>query len=266
MNKLFIALGLMGLASTSFAYNGQVEGGYTFRDYDSNAVDTSGLFELKGTFYFDNVNAKGPLNEAAFLGHNSNVYLGYAYDFTKLNTILGQTPKDETNLFKAGIEYFVDQFYVNAELGYGQESVKPPKKDYDIFTYRALAGYMPISNLLFAAGIDGYNTDLPNSDDTRFAIQAKYVAPVNNGQSINLEAGAEFGDIDEVRLGADYYINPALSLGVGYESIDYGNNTADEDTFLIRSKYFINPNFAVGGAIGFGDDLNTYNINATLRF
>lgn len=266
MNKLFIALGLMGLASTSFAYNGQVEGGYTFRDYDNNAVDTSGLFELKGTFYFDNVNAKGPLNEAAFLGHNSNVYLGYGYDFTKFNPVLGQSSKFETNLLSAGIEYFVEQFYVNAELGYGQDSVKPVNKDYDLFTYRALAGYMPISNLLLAAGVDGYKSDLPNSDDTRFAIQAKYVTPISNGNTINLEAGAEFGDIDEIRLGADYYFNPALSVGVGYESIDYGNNSSDEDTFLIRSKYFINPNFAVGGAIGFGDDLNTYNINATLRF
>lgn len=128
MNKLFIALSLMGLATTSFAYNGQVEGGYTFRDFDSNAVDTSGLFELKGTFYFENVNSKGPLNEAAFLGHNSNVYLGYGYDFTKFNPVLGQSTKYETNLLSAGIEYFVDQFYVNAELGYGQDSVKPPKK------------------------------------------------------------------------------------------------------------------------------------------
>ena len=216
MNKLFIALSLMGLATTSFAYNGQVEGGYTFRDFDSNAVDTSGLFELKGTFYFENVNSKGPLNEAAFLGHNSNVYLGYGYDFTKFNPVLGQSTKYETNLL--------------------------------------------------SAGIDGYNSDFPNSDDTRFAIQAKYVTPISNGNTINLEAAAEFGDIDEVRLGADYYFNPAFSAGIGYESIDYSNNTPDEDTFLIRSKYFINPNLAVGGAIGFGDNLNTYNINATLRF
>ena len=40
----------------------------------------------------------------------------------------------------------------------------------------------------------------------------------------------------------------------------------DADFFSIRSQYFINSNFAVGGAIGFGDDVQALNINATYRF
>ena len=45
--------------------------------------------------------------------------------------------------------------------------------DYDVTTYRALVGYLPVSNLLLAAGIDGYQGDNDEDEDNRFAVKAK---------------------------------------------------------------------------------------------
>ncbi|CAM4156532.1 putative porin [Acinetobacter pragensis] len=121
-----------------------------------------------------------------------------------------------------------------------------------------------------AAGIDGYQGDDDDDDDddddedNRFAVKAKYVTPLNNGQSLNLEADGAFGDTDTVMLGADYYFNPAFSLGAEYSIQDNGDD--DADFFALRTKYFINSDFAVGGAIGFGDNVNLFNINASFRF
>jgi hypothetical protein len=137
------------------------------------------------------------------------------------------------------------------------------KDDYDATTYRTLVGYMPISNLLLATGVDDYQGDEDN-DDNRFALAAKYVAPVGQGQFINLEADAAWGDIDHINLAADYDVDPTFSCGLAYPIEDDGDSNTD--FFSVRSKYFLYPNFAVGGAVGFGDDVQGFNSNATLRF
>ena len=272
MKKTLLALGLAVITSSTFAYDGQVDGGFTYTDWDNDIIDTDNTFNLKGTLYFDSVQTgNGPLNEAAFLGHNSNAYLGYSYNTMKSNEVFGFKAESDIHHLTAGIEYFVDQFYLNGEIGFGQQNAKATEygqtlydDDYDVTTYRALVGYLPVSNLLLAAGIDGYQGDNDEDEDNRFAVKAKYVAPLNNGQYINLEADGAFGDLDSVTIGADYYFDQAFSIGASYNIEDDGDE--DTDYFAIRSKYFLNPNLAIGGQVGFGDDVQAFNINATLRF
>ncbi|CAB1207369.1 porin [Acinetobacter bouvetii] len=163
----------------------------------------------------------------------------------------------------------MEQFYFNAELGFDQSNVetkvngfKVSDEDDDRTNYKALVGFMPLSNLLLAAGIDGYQGD--QDDDNSFAVRAKYVAPMGQGQFLNLEADGSFGDIDDVTIGADYYFDQAFSLGAAYNIQDDGKD--DVNFFSIRSKYFINSNFALGGEVGFGDDVQSFNINASYRF
>lgn len=117
--------------------------------------------------------------------------------------------------------------------------------------------------MLFAAGIDGYQGDT-DLEDNRFAVRAKYVVPMSQGQFLNLEADGAFGDEDEITIDTDYYFDPTFSLGTANNIQDDGED--DVDFFSIRSKYFINSNFAVGGEVGFGDDVQAFNINATYRF
>ena len=73
MKRSLFALGLAVMASSSFAYNAQVDGGFSYFDHDSDWIDSNGQFDLQGTFYFEPMDTKNsPLNEAAFLGHTQS--------------------------------------------------------------------------------------------------------------------------------------------------------------------------------------------------
>lgn len=285
MKRSFLALLLAAMTSSSFAYIAQIDAGYTYTNHDDDYTDSDHRLNLLGTFYFEPVpSSKGPLNEGAFLNHASNVY--GAYDYTQLKSdrysiqdqmgFMG-TQKDEfqNHNFVVGLEYFYEQFYFNADIGMNHEKYQEKeqfsygsdynKDEYDRTNYRALVGYMPMSNLLLAVGVDGYNGDDEDDEDNAVALKAKYVFPVGNAdQYINLEADGAFGDEDNITVGGDYYFNKAFSLGAAYNFEDNGDD--DVDYFSIRSKYFLNDMFAVGGAIGFGDDVQAFNVNGTLRF
>ena len=285
MKRSLLAIAIATLASSSFAYNVQLDGGFSYFDHDNDFIDTDNQFDIKGTYYFNPVQSKtGPLNEAAFLGHNSNVYAKYTYNYMESKDYIDDfgnsyaLAKDEREIHHVvgGLEYFYEQFYANAEVGFGRlkdeseyrfaNAKTTVKDDYDVTTYRALVCFTPISNLLLAAGVDGYYGENDGDDDAAFAVTAKYVAPVGpSGQYVNLEANGTFGDTDHYEIGADYYLNKTFSIGTAYERQDEKDTDA-VDYFTLRTKYFINDVAAVGAAIGFGDDVQAYNINATFRF
>ncbi len=294
MKKILLSLSLTFVTSASFAYDFQVDGGYTYYDNDSSIIDTQQQADIKGTYYFNSVEAKnGPLNEAAFLGHNSNVYVRYSYNDLKTNEFYYgdyydsttadtyseyEKYKAETHSTGLGIEYFLEKFYLSGEVGFDQYKLKDQYKyisttgntsytysdkyTNDETTYKAYVGYLPMSNLLVAIGVEGYSGDY--DDDAAFGIKAKYVTPVGTNQHINLEAAGLFNDTTNLSLAGDFYFNNNFSVGGSYHYLDDGDN--DTDYFTLRTKYFLNQNFALGAEIGFADDYNAYNINATIRF
>ena len=278
MKLSFLTFGLLAVSASSFAYNGQIDAGFTNFDHDSDIIDSNGQVNLHGTYYFNPVAIKGPLNEAAFLGHNSNVYADYNYNYADRKDIsipAGTVSRDVTSHhFSGGIEYYVEKFYLNAGFGFGQLEIEDKlatpigtlsnTETEDTYTYRAVAGYMPISNLLLAAGTVGYQSSNEDHDDNRLLLKAKYVAPIGTGQHFNLEANVLLGHTDDLAIAADYYFNPAFNIGAEYSIHD--DSEDDTNAFAVRAKYFVNSNFAVGGAIGFGDDINVFNINASIRF
>ena len=46
MKRSLFALGLAAMASSSFAYNAQVDGGFSYFDHDSDWIDSNGQFDL----------------------------------------------------------------------------------------------------------------------------------------------------------------------------------------------------------------------------
>lgn len=282
MKRVFIACTLATLTMSSFAYDAQIEGGFTYLNHDDDFTKTDHQLDAKATFYFSPVQTKSaPLNEAAFLGNVSNLYGTYRYNFLESENYIDMfgahnaIAKSERDIHSVvgGLEYFYQQFYVNGEIGYSQlqdqtiAHVNGGKEKYthdvDVTTYRALVGFMPVSNLLLAAGVDGYTTD--EDDQANLALKAKYVTSLGqSGQYLNVEAEGTFGDLDQFTLATDYYFNYAFSLGASYTLQD--DNHSNIDFFSVRSKYFINQNLALGGEVGFGDDLQGVNINATYRF
>ena len=89
MKRSLLALALATMATSSFAYDAQMDGGFTYFDIDQEDVKNAGQFDVKGTFYFEPVQTKnGPFNEAAFLGNNSNVYGEYNYHIPMVKPII----------------------------------------------------------------------------------------------------------------------------------------------------------------------------------
>lgn len=187
-----------------------------------------------------------PLNEAAFLNRASNVSAAISYmDFDVA----------ESTTFGIGVEYFVPNtdFYVSASIG--QSTIEEDGfEDFDTTSYTAEVGYLPVSGLLIAAGIAGYDTD--DSDAT---LRAKYVTQVG-AYDMNFEGGVVFADDEIFTLGTDLYLDKTFSIGLGY------TDDGEDDTFQIRAKKFFNQQVSLEGSINFEENANVFGLRAAYRF
>lgn len=246
--KIALATALIASLGTAHAYQAEVGGTVNLIDPDDG--DTSTGFAIDGKYYFNPVQVKNnPLNEATFLDRASNINGAISYvDYDWY----------ETTTFGAGVEYYVpnSDFYVGANIAHATEK-EEGYEDYDLTTYGVEVGYLPAPGLLIAAGLKGWDND--DSDGVDPTLRAKYVTKIG-ANDINLEAYAGFGDLDEFKVRADYYIDNSLSLGVDY----YDNDFYDE--FGINAKKFFNQQVSVEGRVGFADEGNLFGIRGAYRF
>ena len=246
--KVAIATALIASLGSAHAYQAEIGGTVSLIDPDHG--DTSTGFAIDGAYYFNPVQVKNsPLNEAAFLDRASNVNAEISYyDFDSY----------ETTTFGAGIEYFVpnSDFYVGANVARSTEE-EEGYEDFDYTTYGTEIGYLPAPGLLIAAGIKGWDTDYDDGIDP--TLRAKYVTQIG-ANDVNLEAYAGFGDLDEFKVRADYYIDKTLSLGVDY----YDNDNYDE--FGINAKKFFTKQISLEGRVGFADEGNLFGVRGAYRF
>lgn len=258
MKKLALATAVLAsvFAVSANAYQGEVGASLNYVDPD-NGDSGTGL-AVDGTYYFTPVQVKnGPLNEAAFLSQASNVNGSLSYSDNDGIKVTG---------INAGIEYYVpnSQFYVSGNVG-------STNYDYDhgdstsVTGYGAEVGFLPMPNLLVAAGVAGVKDD--NDSSTEPTLRAKYVTNLASGNAVNLEAKLGFGDNNTYLLGGDFYLDQTTSVGAEYSGINYkDNNVTDTNTFSIRAKKFLNQQVSVEGNIGFGDNVNTYGVRGAYRF
>lgn len=246
--KLALATALLAGLSTAHAYQAEIGGSLFVIDPDH--ADTSTGFALDGTFYFNPVQVKNsPLNEAAFLNRASNVSAAISYmDFDVA----------ESTTFGIGVEYFVPNtdFYVSASIG--QTTIEEDgSEDFDTTSYTAEVGYLPVSGLLIAAGIVGFDND--EADNTDATLRAKYVTQVG-AYDMNFEGGVVFADDEMFTLGTDLYLDKTFSIGLGY------TDDGEDDTFQIRAKKFFNQQVSLEGSINFEENANVFGLRAAYRF
>lgn len=252
MKKLAIAAAIAAsiVAVQANAYQAEVGATVGMVDPDNGDSDTS--FGVDGTYYFSPVQAnKGPLNEAAFLEHASNINAQAQF-------------ADNTQSLGLGVEYFVpnSQFYVAGQVG----TTDFENSDNNVTNYAAEVGFLPMSNLLIAAGVTGYDDDNNNSGSDP-TLRAKYVTSLSTGNTVNLEGRLGFGDDKTYAIGGDFYFDPTMSVGAEYSGINFDNNNVnDTDTFTLRAKKFFNQQVSLEGSVGFGDNVNTYGIRGAYRF
>ncbi|NHB56856.1 putative porin [Acinetobacter sp. 194] len=288
LKKIALLSALTMCMGSSFAYQAEVGGSYNYVDYDtdpSESIDDQ-YFGIDGTYYFNRVEVKNnPFNEAAFLNRASNINAKIIHNDTDIkfsDSSLDLNLENGSTLYQVGIEYFIpnSNFYVNAHIGNIRNKqhvdfIEYPEDENDepiythihsvksnVITYSAEIGYLPISNLLIAAGFTGFDGD--NGDDIDPTLRAKYVTPIGS-YDLNLEANAQFGDDTIYNLGADLYLNKTLSIGFAY------TDNSDEliglnDLFTIRAKKFFTQNVSLEAKADFGDDVTQYGIRFGYRF
>ncbi|WP_374665130.1 putative porin [Acinetobacter sp.] len=261
MKKLAIASALLSaVAMTGAAHAYQAEVGASAGYIDPDNGGSGSQFGVNGTYYFNPVQTRNaPLAEAAFLDRASNV---------NLHATFADRGDIDDNTYGAGVEFFVpnSDFYLGADISKNELELSTPagKHDFDTTYYSAEVGYLPAPGFLVAAGVKGYDNDKDDGVDP--TIRAKYVTTLSNGQDINLEAGASFGDLDEFNLAADYFIDKTFSIGADY----YNNDLTDQSEVGINARKFFNQQVSLEGRVGFGEvgrnDYNSFGLAAKYRF
>lgn len=258
MKKLVISTAVfaaLSITTAAQAYQFEVNGNASYAHLEENSSNDNNEAAAVGgnvKIYLAPVSTnKGPLAEAAFTSMASSVYGGYDYVETDSSNDI------KLHAFNAGGEFFIPTSLVNkvAPLNvplYAAGSVYRPKIESlgsNAYTYEAKVGFLPVPNLLLAAGVAG----LANSDDdeTNALISGKILSKVG-ANDLNLQADIILGhDHDAVRMAADYYIDRTLSVGTGYAMV---NNEVAKDpyAFNVNARKFLADNFSVQGKVSFG--------------
>lgn len=126
-----------------------------------------------------------------------------------------------------------------------------------------------MKNGLVAAGIESKQA-IQNKSDAVTA-RAKYVGPITGtNMAVGFEAAGTFGEENVYGLKSDLYLNPKLSVGATFLGSDA--STGVDQAWGADVNYFITPAVAVGvnylhaNTNNVAYDTDTYGINAKYRF
>jgi hypothetical protein len=231
MKTLATAILLASGSSLAMAqsYQAEVGAGYTVWDGADN------MFSLYGEYHFApvNVGATNPLAEAAFLNRSSNVFA---------------RGDDDLDFLQAGVEFFVPNtmFYVRGAV------TSDRRFDDTDNGWFAQLGVMPIDGLLLTTTVD--------DDDYDLNVQVKYVTNLGGGNFLNLEAEVVDTDDDTLlTLGADFYFDRTLSVGVQYADRGF-------DEFTIRARKFFNNELSAAISYTDSDVIDRFTVDVAFRF
>lgn len=213
--------------------------GYT--DQTDSDIDT---FFASALIYFDDISARGPLNEFDYLITTSNIAGGYSRS---------DLPFGDVDVVNVRGEAFLGDFQIGASF-----------VDVDGETESAfLVGYLINPNLLvnvtflesdfgpdaLITGTYQHNLEgnqylgLTVSTDNKFdnvALESKYFTELSNGRYYSLTADYTFNDVgsDVWLLGGNYYFNKYSSLGLLF----------NDDVVGVTGSHFFNNNISVSAS------------------
>ena len=252
MKKLAIATAILSalvISGTANAY--QTEVGVEYNRISPDKGKNGNGVSVDGAYYFNDVQTKDyPLAEAAFLNNASNVNARYEY----------QKSNEKINTYGIGTEIYIPdtQFYASANYDFTDNGNLPNGKK-----ATAELGYLPVPNLLLAAGGVYQKTDSRKSE-TDPKIRAKYVTKFG-ANDVNLEASGTFGDSKVYNVAGDFYVDRTWSVGSQFERTSFKQGT-DENVWGLRTRKFINPMLSVEANAKFGKNTDIYGVGANYRF
>lgn len=210
---IFVTACILGTTCFSaYADDYQIEGGVSYEYISPDGGSNDSALAVGGTYYLDTVSPKSVLNEAAFLGRNSNIYAQYI-TIDKAN-VDGST---------VGVEWWFNDIYAAGNIN-----------DLDGFgTQTFQLGYMTQQSTLFAFV---YQTG--DQPDDAFGVRGKYVGDLGN-RTVNLEGKYLTASGDSLlELQGNVYFSNELSAGLQISDPD----TAGAETQSVFSaKNFFTP-------------------------
>jgi hypothetical protein len=220
------------------------------KDIDEN------IGEVHGTWYMEPVDtSKGPLNEAPFLDHSSNITLFGRDGEVDLNSV-NRNLQD-----KNGHSYGIDSRYVAEGPGWklsgwlmdlGYEYAEPGDRNINLYTV-GLGKYLTPTTTLVAhfnkatvnngGDTDGYDVGI----DHFFAFS-------HGGLKVDASGGKvvvnNANDVNLYKVGGTWYLNNNLGFGADYHKADQDGR--EVDGFGVNANWFVTQAFAVD--LSYGQD------------
>ena len=261
---LVAGIGLALSATAQADYQWELGGDYTYNKINADVKNNTvvgnqsedideNIGQLYGTWYMENVDtSKGPLNEAAFLDHASNITV-YATDGeVDLNSI------DRDLSDQDGQTYGFDSRYVAEgpgwklsgwlmDLGYEYSDLAN-----SVDFYRAGVGKYLTPNTTLVLGYE--RIDASNGGDTNgYDLSLDhFFAFSNGGLKVNASAGkvvvSDADDVEQYQLGGTWYVTNNIGFGAGYQNTS--QNGYEVNSWGVDANWFITESFAVDLSYG----------------
>jgi len=262
-----IALAVSATAHADYRWEANAAASRTNIDLGNEDGDVD-RFAIGGSFYLDAVDTqKGPLSEAAFLDHASNISAGYVY--TDLDDIVEDLDGDEYGISGRYV-LDLDSIPLIFEGSYTRST--PDFSDIDTFSVGFGAYLTDTTTLVATFG----NIDVDEGGDADFyELSLKHLWSLTSG-AIVLEGNYgsvdvdNADDVDVYNAAATWYVNDTLGFGGRFGRFDNFGLEADE--YAVFSEWFITEGIAVSAEYSYSEiddtdvEVETFGIGARMRF
>lgn len=271
---LVAGIGLALSVTAQADYQWELGGDYTYGQIDAEVKNNTQGFDrsddidenigrLYGTWYMENVDtSKGPLAEAAFLDHASNITLYGSDGQVDLGSLDRNLDDQDGQTFGADMRYVAEgpgwklSGWI-ADLGYEYQELG---NDQEIDLYNVGIGKYLTPNTSLVLGYEKININ--NGGDTDgYDVTLEHFFPFASG---GLKAGATAGkvvvsgddDVEVYAVDAIWYLNNNIGFGAGYQNVS--QSSYEVSGFNVGADWFITEAFAVDlsyGQLSY-DDIN----------
>jgi hypothetical protein len=249
-------IGLALSAAAQADYRWEVGAGYAHGTADTELKNTGNdqknsndadIGIIEGTYFLETVDtSKGPLGEAAFLDHASNVTLGFSdgrLDLASNDNEDGQSYSIQSRYVAEGPGWKLSGWIV--DLGY--ERSEPGDREID--TYNVGVGKYLTPNTTAVISYDNSNLkNGPGSDLKSYDLALEHFFALSSGGIKARANGGKtvVGGLDDPTnwgIGATWYINNNWGFGADYGQKEFSGY--DTDVYSVNAEWFITESFAV---------------------
>lgn len=273
---LKITLPLLGMmlqstAASANSFQFQTDLSYQWMDLQQQPQAHSANWQVRQQIYLQPVqlNTAQPLAEAAFLQRQSS--LNASYDRSDVRyAVAGNMQRSYSNSWSAGADYMSAQHNFYAALNLYQPNQSANRGA------TAKLGYFMQQDWLLTVNMTRYSSDIV-AIEPLYAVSSKKILQLPNGNWLTVTASfvnTPDSSNNGYQAEADYYLNPAWSVGLGYDWESSGLLGNDGlNGLALRSHWFVTTAWAMQASVRRSKQSNSaaaaeynYQLAASYRF